>query len=206
MRKRRSLPPRPPLSGQALDEVQRIEEDVKDALWDCDDNVEKAIRILRTRVVESLDVQMDHFSSLATYHHGWIVEIVLTTVDSMIGLLPPLTIMPVEQFRGDLIRTAKHHLEQWLATKNKAATAAPPQPASSERTALRDSYLADFTGERIKIIDMCWAAGQHKREWKRWLKGELKDGGTADLAFRRLLTSGKSPKEFRRQLRTPGWE
>jgi hypothetical protein len=38
-----SLPPLPPLSGQALDEVERIEEDVQGALWDCGDNVEKAV-------------------------------------------------------------------------------------------------------------------------------------------------------------------
>jgi hypothetical protein len=110
-------------------------------------------------------------------------------VSSIIGLCTPFA--PGEQFRGELLLTAAHHLAKRLeaeAIKNKAASAALPNPAASDRIALRDSYLANFTGDKIKIIDMCWAASQHKREWKRWLKGEVKDGGTVDLAFRRLLT------------------
>lgn len=71
---------------------------------------------------------------------------------------------------------------------------------------LRDSYLANFPDEKIKIRDLCWAAGQHYREWKRWLAGELKDGSTPDLAFRRVLMSGKRPKELSKKPRPNGWE
>ena len=208
MKKRRSLPPSlPPLSFQALDEVRDVEDAIQDVLRDCDDNLERVRQTLHTGVAEKLNVLMGYYFSLPTPQIAWFARIIPRTVDSIIGMCSAL--VPGDQFRDELIRTAAHQLAQRLEAdtiKNKAVTAAPPKPASSERTALRDSYLASFTGVKIKIIDICWAAGQHKREWKRWLKGELKDGGTADLAFHRLLTSGKRPKEFRRQLRTPGWE
>jgi len=75
-----------------------------------------------------------------------------------------------------------------------------------EPKALRDRYLAHFPEEKIKIRDICWAAGQHYREWKRWLAGELKDGSTPDLAFRRVLTSGKRPAELKKLPRPSKWE
>jgi len=75
-----------------------------------------------------------------------------------------------------------------------------------EPKALRDSYFANFPDEKIKLRDLCWAAGQHYREWKRWLAGKLKDGSTPDLAFRRILLSGKRPSEFNKKPRPHGWE
>jgi hypothetical protein len=86
---------------------------------------------------------------------------------------------------------------------------AVPRPITASRidpTALRDSYLANFPDEKIKLRDLCWAAGQHYREWKRWLAGELKDGSTPDLAFRRVLTSGKRTHELSKKPRPKGWE
>jgi len=71
---------------------------------------------------------------------------------------------------------------------------------------LRDSYVANFPNERIKIRDLCWAAGQHYREWKRWLAGELKPGSTPDLAFRRVLMSKKRPQELNKKPRPSNWE
>jgi len=72
--------------------------------------------------------------------------------------------------------------------------------------ALRDRYLANFPDEKIKIRDLCWAVRQHRREWTRWLAEKLKDGSTPDLAFRRILTSGKRPREFDKTPRPKGWE
>jgi len=60
---KKSLPPIPPLSLQALRDVELIEEYVQGALRDCDNSVgvlvnpEKANRILRACVVEAPDVQ-----------------------------------------------------------------------------------------------------------------------------------------------------
>src|ERR1017187_4931311 len=76
----------------------------------------------------------------------------------------------------------------------------------SDPKSLRDSYFANFPDEKIKLRDLCWAAGQHYREWKRWLTGKLKGGSTPDLAFRRILLSGKRPLEFNKKPRPDGWE
>jgi hypothetical protein len=83
------------------------------------------------------------------------------------------------------------------------------QPVANSRPnpkALRDSYFANFPDEKIKIRDLCWAVRQHRREWTRWLAEKLKDGSTPDLAFRRILTSGKRPREFDKTPRPKGWE
>jgi hypothetical protein len=80
--------------------------------------------------------------------------------------------------------------------------------AKLSREELRVKYWARFPGERIKVLDVCWAANQHYSEWKRWLRGPgvLRDGLTADLAFRAILRSGKRPSEYRREPRPHRWE
>ncbi len=79
-------------------------------------------------------------------------------------------------------------------------------PLEPNPRALYQSYVQKFPDERILIRDVCWAAGQHYREWKRWLAGQLKKGSTPDLAFRRFLNSGKRPSEFKSKPRPNGWE
>lgn len=70
---------------------------------------------------------------------------------------------------------------------------------SPERMALRDAYRAAFPD--VKIKDICWAAEQSYREWKRWIKGEAKNGLRPDRSFRMVLTSGKTPEQIRKQPR-----
>ena len=77
-------------------------------------------------------------------------------------------------------------------------------PSVSDRQALRDSYRATFPD--AGILDICWAARQRYSEWKRWLRGALKDGSTPDKAFRTILSSGKLPQEYRKQPRPDGWK
>ena len=93
-------------------------------------------------------------------------------------------------------------------TQRKAdiEAAQPITNARLDPKALCDSYFANFPDEKIKIRDLCWATGQHYREWKRWLAGELKDGSTPDLAFHRILSSGKRPLEFNKRPLPKGWE
>lgn len=76
-------------------------------------------------------------------------------------------------------------------------------PAPS-RTDLANSYLAAHPG--VQKLDMCYAAGQHYSEWKRWLRGVFKDGSTPDRAFRALLESGKWPREYNSRPRPNGWK
>jgi hypothetical protein len=75
------------------------------------------------------------------------------------------------------------------------------------RVALRESYFAAFE-DKIIVLDACWAAGQHYCELKRWLRGPaiLKAGSVPDLAFRKLFTSGKLPREHKKQPRPSGWK
>jgi len=70
---------------------------------------------------------------------------------------------------------------------------------------LRDQYLAQFP-EKVKILDICWAAGEHYREWKRWINEELKTGSKPDRGFRAILSSGKRPIEYRTKKRPDGWQ
>lgn len=117
------------------------------------------------------------------------------------GLLrdyPAITLIPTELAPSQFPETAS------APDSNLPDTIA--EPKLDDPKALRDSYLANFPDERIKIRDLCWAAGQHYREWKRWLAGELKNGSTPDLAFRRMLASGKRPLEFNKKQRPDGWE
>jgi hypothetical protein len=79
----------------------------------------------------------------------------------------------------------------------------------AEREALRDAYLSKFfDGPKIKILDICWAAEERYREWKRWLQknSPIKIGSKPDLAFRSILKSGKRPIEYRPIERPAGWQ
>lgn len=89
------------------------------------------------------------------------------------------------------------------STQPEAASSAPSVPVQS-RQALRDAYLAAHP--TVKKLDICWAAGQHYSEWKRWLRGALRDGSLPDRAFRALLESGKAPNEFKNRPRPDGWK
>ena len=70
---------------------------------------------------------------------------------------------------------------------------------SVEREALRDAYMTAFPD--IFILDICWAAKQHYREWMRWIAGKLKDGSKPDRSFRAVLASEKRPDEYRKEPR-----
>ena len=93
---------------------------------------------------------------------------------------------------------------------NPTATSSSKVPADQiermqiERASLRDAYRNAFpdTG----IMDICWAAKQTYREWARWLKGEAADGSRPDRSFRHVLSSGKSARELRREIRPKGWK
>ncbi len=204
MRKRASLPPIPPLSLKVLHLVEQIEEYAEHALDSCSNRVgnlvnpEKVRRILRTCIVEALDVQLEYYASLPNYRNVWIPELVRNTVDSAIGLMPMFT--TAQPFRDELLHTAAYHLAQKLK-KPEAAT----KSERIDRKKLRDEYLARFSGD-VKILDICWAAGQHYCDWKRWLRNALPDGSAPDRTFRAILTSGKLPREYRKQPRPKGWK
>jgi hypothetical protein len=102
---------------------------------------------------------------------------------------------------------AEIHYKKTLAKLQEEEAAKTEQTnVSLSRSELRNRYLQKLP--TVKILDICWAAGQHYSEWKRWLRGPtvLRDGSTPDRAFRDLLTSGKPPAEYRKVPRPKGWQ
>lgn len=49
-------------------------------------NPEKALRILRTCVVQALDAQIDYYEMLPSYRKEWVRELQHKTIDSLLGL------------------------------------------------------------------------------------------------------------------------
>lgn len=198
MKKHLSVPPLPPLSLKALDEVRKIEDYAQASLHHCGDewayNTQKALRILRVCVVASLDRQIAYYSSLSGYCPQWLAELREKTIYATVSLIGRAGRDNWNYLREELEQTVKDHLAQKaIQAKASARPKEKLEQKQIDRKKLRDEYLAKFD---VKILDICWAAGQHYREWKRWLKRELKDGSTPDLAFRRLLISGKRPEEY----------
>lgn len=99
-----------------------------------------------------------------------------------------------------------YELNPWPLTDNSRKERTQRQEPLT-RAKLRDFYFGQFAGERIVVLDLCWAAGQHYSEWKRWLRGPrvLKDGSAPDRAFRAILASRKRPSEYRKGKRPSGW-
>ena len=97
-------------------------------------------------------------------------------------------------------------IEIIIAALNEHVQQLPKHKGSpvSNRETLWNFYHSEFP--EVKKLDVCWAAKQHYREWKRWIAGKFKDGSTPDLAFRRVLTSGKLPGELRKEPRPKGWQ
>lgn len=194
----------PPLSFEALQKVQKIEEYLHSALVTaCDPvamsyNKEKVRRLLQTCVVEVLEAQLQFYETLPAFRREWVAVLAVTTIDSAVGLFPRFT--PGEPFRPMLSRVVREHLSRRVLPPKTLDKQAPPVG----RKTLREQYLAQFP--QAKILDICWAGGQHYSEWKRWLRNAVKDGSAPDKAFRAILVSGKSPQEYRKQPRPNGWK
>ena len=197
-----NVPPIPPLSPKALDGVQEIERYAHREVRDCHSsshfNTQKAERILRTCAVQVLRIQLDYYESLPSFHCKWVIELQRNTIESAVGMVPG-------GYGADLHEYFRNILwDTTYADLNPPTLKPKPAPKVANRKALRDAYLGQLPG--VKILDICWAAKQRYREWKRWLKRELKDDSTPDRAFREVLTSGKRPAELRDAPRPSGWK
>jgi hypothetical protein len=189
MRKTPSPPPLPPLSLQALHDVETIEQAVQSALENCINsyrnlvNPEKASRILRTCLVELLRVQIDYYSSLSEYHPVWIAHILKRTIDSLIGLFPVFT--SGEQFRGELLRTATDYLKsrpldfQKRKLELKSQTDTPP--ISEQLDLLRKEC-------RITVEELADAISLSARSVYRHLSGDAAPRGRQIIAYEKLFS------------------
>lgn len=196
------VPAIPQLSLKALDDVQKIERYARQQLRECENlshlNIQKAERILRTCTVQVLKAQIAYYESLPAFHEKWIIKLQEDAIQSAVGMIQ-------EGYGNDVYEHFRNVLwDTTYADLNPPTPKSKPARKPPSRKALRDSYLDIFPG--VKILDICWAAKQHYREWKRWIKNELKDGSTPDRAFREVLTSGKIPTELSPKPRPPKWQ
>jgi len=120
MPKQRPPIPLPPLSVTALTSVQKMEDYARSALAGCDSGMSynrvKAMRILRTCVVEVVNRQLEYYRSLQNYDLHWVQEIVDTTVDSALGLVHAMY-FDHSGARKELFATLADHLEQLKNSK-----------------------------------------------------------------------------------------
>ena len=220
-----STKPLPPLSPAALKRVQQIRRTAIRGLRECHltgtqllDHA-SALEVLRTHAIEELGVRVGYYMALPGARAEWFGTITYQVVQSAISWFPRnefylrspdnlLILEEPEQFLHSVNQTVVDHLLMQLAERQEAQTVAAIQSAEphqkAEREAMRDAYRVAFPD--AAIIDICWAAKQHRREWDRWLKYELPDGSKADRAFRLVLLSGKTTTEVRRELRPKGWK
>ena len=147
------------------------------------------------RVIKTADRIEDANLDQTLLHHGVTkLQIIL----AVRGILHELT----HPYAGGIARIPTH--AELVVAQEPVPTEAAAEAPQNDREALRDLYLAAFPDAKIR--DICWAAQQHYREWRRWLKGEIREGLKPDRAFRRILNSGKSPEDLVRKPRPPKWE
>ena len=191
MKKRRSrpLPPLPPLSLQVLSEVRDVEEIIQDALQDCGDNLERVRQTLHAGVAAKFNVQMNYYFSLPGHQIAWFAQVIPKTVDSIIGMCSALA--PGDQFRGELLRTAAHHMAQRLeADKKQAATAAPSKPSPSPSEDTIAAQLQRLRDEcRWTIPDLAEATDISVRQVARHLSGEFKPLPRKISAYERAFSN-----------------
>jgi hypothetical protein len=204
-------PPRlPPLPYAVLKEVEEIENYLSKSIEGCRDqfsfNNERAARLLRTCAVEVFQIESAHYSQMSNLHPDWITELAEQIISICLGLVQTggfamLSAKPDLELLENGARSALQTAIAKLKTQSPSGSTLPSLPF---RNTLRESYLRRFP--EAKILDICWAAGQHYSEWKRWLHDKVKDGSAPDRAFRALLSSGKAPSEYRKQTRPDGWK
>jgi hypothetical protein len=129
-----------------------------------------------------------------------------------------LTLPKIEQAVRSALLEIRRQYEQGTAPSQHSIAAPPPPPEVQRqmeqamptprlveaRRALWDAYRRTFPN--VYIIDVCWAADQHRREWDRWLNGVKRDGSKPDRLFRSVLTSGKDARTLRQDERPKDWK
>jgi hypothetical protein len=176
---------------------------------------ERAFHVLRAHAVEIFNVVYPAYRRKSGFKPKWVPEIVrdvaYRTLRVYSGHESYGTMPTMNDLFESLFDTLEAHLEELKGTEPQTATAATPALGAglqtvdfTERIALRDSYRASFPDSGI--LDICFAARQHYREWTRWLKGELKNGSKPDRQFCSVLNSGRDAKGLRKEIRPKNWK
>lgn len=193
---------------------------------------QRALDLLRAYVIEIFVLHLEARFNSSGYHPHWVPTIMEESIRRVLRCLRNHPTLNSELCASLLSHTLVSHLRS-TRTLHSAdfdrlfGPSAPPAPFSlttvsdeiskgkssvlksggarpMERKNLFDEYRSRFP--EPGILDICWAAHQHYREWARWLKGELKDGSKPDRLFRQVLTSGKDVRKLRREPRPKNWK
>jgi DNA-binding XRE family transcriptional regulator len=194
MKRRIFPPPIPPLSADALNRVEDIEKFARYALNACSNavgslvNPEKALRILRTCVVEAFEAQIEYYEKLPIYTKEWLKELQQTTIDSALGLMPMWT--SGELFRDELVHTLRIYVRQL-----PKPSSSPPERALPENKPSIQQQLDDLRNEcRLTVEDLAEALDVAPRSIYRHLSGEAIPRNRQVAAYEKLFSKqlGKS--------------
>ena len=181
--------------GAIAQEIQKCRDS-----WDGSFNLARALRHFQSLSPHAFAVLLKSHSSNPDFDPSWIPAILDQTVEALITAIPHELRVP-GVYVSELDRASRAAIRHSLESTRKARAFTTAQTPKELKTA----YLAAFP-EKIKILDICWAAAQRYSEWKRWLRGALKEGSLPDRSFRAILSSGKKPIEYRSAPRPHGWK
>jgi hypothetical protein len=214
----------PPLPHLVLQGILRVQDSALRALKNCKYpgtdtlNSDCALEILCSCAIEEARLRLDFYESLPGFSNDWTRRIGIAAINSSLACFPQYEFAselprmvgvdgkPVieyenaRQFLAPVERAVLTYVSQRAVIGGRAKASSKP----ANRKQLRDAYFAHFPDERIVIRDLCWAAQQHYREWKRWLDEELKDGTTPDLAFRRCAHQQKKAQRVQSEATPEG--
>lgn len=209
----------PPLPIVVLRRIQRIQKSALRSLRDCryaGTNIldeRRALEFLRTYLIEELKIRLDFYETVPEFHWNWMASIGSDAAHSVLACFPsnlldreagPSSYASSVQFLPGLVQTGWDYVTSRRIAQGKNAEPVPAIDSKVSREGLRDAYRKAFPNPAI--IDICWAACQHRREWDRWLKYEVPDGSKPDRAFRSVLLGGKAATEIRKEIRPKGWK
>ena len=193
------LPPLPPLSVKALHDLQEIEDFLAEQLKDCDEffggaigvlarhNSPKRIeRVLRTCLVEHLDVQLNYYLSLPQYRPTWIVKIIGSSIGSILGQFSIFS--SGEQYRGILFQTATEHLKTRAPEFPKPQKSLPLPPSETEPTPIKDQLELLREECRITVEKLAEGIGLDPRSVYRHLSGEAAPRARQIGAYEKLFS------------------
>ncbi|HEY3836216.1 MAG TPA: hypothetical protein VGL72_06575 [Bryobacteraceae bacterium] len=166
-----------------------------------DFDIERGYQVIRSFTVELFETIFSAYRKKIGYDPKWIPEITNEAVYRSLIVIQDKAeseFRDVKEIAIVLEETIAEHLETSkgdpVQTAAGSASVPAERPNLGDRLALKNSYRAAFPD--VKLADIFWAAGQTRREWKRWINGESKDGLKPDRCFRKVLTSGKKPEEI----------
>ena len=210
MRKPRSVI-LPPLRPERLHDLELSEKRLHAALNGCYDfqgrnlNDNKALEYLTAYAVEFLELYLAAFSEYRQYNHTWTDPIKVRALHRAMTCYQEYkdpNSFSFGVYKVSLAKTLDDHVKDLI---QQTVDKVKPSPnINANRAELRKTYELQHPG--VMVLDICWAASQHYSEWKRWLRNAVKDGSAPDRAFRALLESGKSPREYRKAPRPDGWK